>query len=117
MSMIIGRGRTLFIDIDSTLIRPATAGDYEGQVAIGGYLFVRLEHNIDTLRRFAANDDTTIIAWSNGGAGWAHQVALAIGIEHLVSVCLSKPTFYLDDRADAGFAGDPEKWIDATKAS
>ncbi len=117
---IIGTGRTLYVDVDDTLIRscgPRPAGSDCGRIIeIGPCRFEVIERNVDTLRRFAANADTTIIAWSNGGAIWADQVITAVGISDLVDVCLSKPSWFIDDRADAGFAGDPEKWIDAKPA-
>lgn len=114
-TQIVGTGRTLYVDVDETLIRPAP--NIDGAVNVGGFPFEVLDRNVDTLRRFAANADTTIIVWSAGGAIWADQVVEALGLTDCVDVCLSKPTWYLDDRRDAGFALNDDAWIDANRAS
>jgi hypothetical protein len=117
---VLGRGRVLYVDVDDTLITPfrharPPGADMGRCIEIGGFSFEVLERNLDTVRRFAANADTTIIVWSNGGATWAEQVVKALNLEPLVAACLSKPTWAIDDRADFGFAGNPDVWIEASR--
>lgn len=106
--VVLGRGRTLYVDVDNTLIRPYHPARPPGaevgyRVSIGGFEFEVIESSLNTLRRFAANQDTTIIVWSNGGAGWAAQVVDALGIAPLVTACLSKPSWFMDDEQNGGF--------------
>lgn len=113
--------RTLYADVDKTLIHPfkspGQATDYTGEIIdINGVEFAVLLDNVYMVERFAANAGMEIIFWSDGGALWAEQVAIALGMQKIPTAFLTKPTWFLDDRADAGFAQDPEKWIDASAA-
>lgn len=38
-----------------------------------------------------------IIVWSAGGAEWAETVVRALGLEHSVDICMTKPMAYVDD--------------------
>jgi hypothetical protein len=114
---VLGRGRCLYVDVDNTLVAPADGEAFAHAIWIGEARFVPLERNIDTLKRFAANPGTTIVVWSAGGADWAEKVMYALGLPHLVHLCISKPTWYLDDLADAGFAYKEDAWIDAKETA
>lgn len=115
--VVLGTDRVLFVDIDRTLVQPMTyqpdVSDYSSCVYIGDILYERLNQNIQLVRRFAASDGIEVILWSAGGARWAGQVCRALGLQDCVVACISKPSWYLDDLADAGFAQHDDKYINA----
>ena len=46
----------------------------------------------------------TVIVWSATGYDWAETIVKAIGIEKEVTMCMSKPRYYIDDK-------DSKLWI------
>ncbi len=119
-------GRALFVDIDKTLIMPfdteEEGEEYASQLdedldwtRIDGVVYRILRKNVYMVKRFAASDGVEIVFWSAGGGKWASQVADALGISDLSSVFIPKPSWYLDDLKDAGFAEHGDKFINAVK--
>ncbi len=93
--------RTLYVDIDDTLLMH-NLSDYpkKGRVTIlcNGRKFVGYpnQKNLNCVEQFYKLG-YEIIAWSKTGQNWAEEVTEKLGIGHLVTHCLSKPDFYLDD--------------------
>jgi hypothetical protein len=112
---VLGKGRCLYVDVDNTLIRPAAFGPEV--LLLGSTHYTVLGHNVETLKRFSDNPGTTIFVWSLGGAEWAEKVVRALKLQDYVDFCISKPTWFLDDRRDAGFTLNDEAWIDANGAA
>jgi hypothetical protein len=114
-------GPTLYVDIDSTLVYPfesekaaSTQLDHEDTIFIEGIPYRILRKNVYIVQRIAASPGVHIVFWSQGGALWAKTVCEALMVDHLSNFYLTKPSWYLDDREDAGFFGT-NTWIDARK--
>lgn len=109
--------RVLYVDVDRTLVRPfeKTDGTDTPAVNIGDQLYAKSVANIQILERFAKSAGVAVVVWSASGGAWAAQVISALGLQDLVALAVSKPSWYLDDLVDAGFAGHGDKWLDATK--
>lgn len=50
-----------------------------------------------TLMKHLKQTGTKIVVWSAGGAPWAKCVVETLGISHMVSIIMCKPTWYVDD--------------------
>lgn len=107
--------KTLYVDVDDTL----AMGDLskfppEEQVLIGytngPIAVVPNQKNINLLTLFWKLG-YTIIVWSQTGSDWAREVVIAFGLKDLVSVCLTKPMFYMDDKDVSKWIG-PRRWRD-----
>ena len=77
--------RTIFIDVDDTLIR--TVGVTRIPI-VSSIEFVR--------RRYAAGDQ--LYCWSRGGADYSKEIAKSLGILECFTAFLPKPDMVLDDR-------------------
>jgi len=100
--------RTLFVDCDDTLVMwdlskypdlPRIQLDCYGPVTL-----IPNQKNINLVKKFSKLG-YTIVVWSQTGVDWAETVAKAVGIEEFVDVCISKPTYYLDDLSS-------DAWLD-----
>lgn len=121
MSVVMPSGPTLYVDIDKTLIYPFDSekdafdqADHDNTIFIEGIAYRILRKNVYTVQRIAASPGVHVVFWSQGGALWAKTVCDALMINHLSDLYLTKPSWYLDDREDAGFFGTGD-WIDARK--
>lgn len=52
---------------------------------------------IELLRKMKTEEDRTIVVWSAGGAPWANEVVVRLGLRDFVDLVISKPTIYVDD--------------------
>lgn len=94
--------RTLYVDIDDTLLMH-NLSDYGSLEAImieaNGRQFwgVPNDKNILLVQKFYRLG-YDIVAWSKTGKTWAKAVCKALDVAPFVSVYLTKPDFYLDDK-------------------
>jgi hypothetical protein len=114
---VIKSHKTVFFDIDETLV----LFDWEGtDKYIGGEVLVSItdpatnvsvlalphKRHIDLMRQFKARGHTVIV-WSAGGYDWAHRAVVALGIESMVDVVMSKPDWYVDDKPACAYMKTP----------
>lgn len=100
-------GQNCYVDIDDTIIRwDVPTGDEKIDelvtVETRGIkeTFLLNKYNLEYITKLAVRGHV-IILWSAAGSLWAESVAKALKIEHLVTACMSKPTYYVDDIKDA----------------
>lgn len=102
-------GQNCYCDIDETLVLwepPQSDVKYSKEELITVTVrnitrkFRINKYNIDYIEKLAVRGHL-IILWSAAGALWAEAVAKALDIEHLVTACMSKPTYFVDDIKDA----------------
>jgi FMN phosphatase YigB (HAD superfamily) len=102
---VIKSHKVVYFDVDDTLILwdwRLYGDDISHLVAItdpeSGVSEYGLPHHrhIDLMRKFKARGHTVVV-WSQGGWDWAQRAVIALGIEQLVDVCMSKPDWYVDD--------------------
>ena len=108
---VIESTRSVFCDIDDTLvIWDWQVLDPEGinlvYVGEGSNTVAVLPHlrHIELLKQFKARGHTVIV-WSQGGQGWAKAVVEKLGIEEIVDIVMSKPSWYIDDLHASAFMG------------
>lgn len=82
---VINNDKVLFVDVDDTLVI------WEGV----GYR--PHKRHIEYLYRFYERNQP-IIVWSAGGYEWAARIVKELGIEDIVSLVMSKPAWYMDDK-------------------
>lgn len=110
--------RSMFFDCDDTLIlwnnnysfnkSDPLSIEIRDPYHIDTEVYLRVRPNleaIELLKRQHAKD-TTIVVWSAGGWQWAEAVVKALGLEQYVSVCMSKPDYYVDDLECKEFMGE-----------
>jgi len=100
---------TLMVDCDSTLVTWNLPEHYcEKDLVIiecngKEKACVIYQSNVQLLKEFACTN-CEIVVWSASGADWAEAVVKALELENYVSVVMSKPSFYIDDKVC-------EKWM------
>lgn len=108
-------GQTVFVDIDDTLIQwdetdDETSNEEMVTITCRGITedYVMNVHNVKYVNKMASRGHT-IIFWSKAGSDWAEAVAIGLGLSNVVSACLAKPDYYIDDIEDPKqFMG---KWV------
>src|SRR5687768_2991194 len=75
----------VYIDVDDTLIRSAGSK----RIAVSGMI----EHV-----RALADQGATLYCWSSGGADYAREVAVELGLQDLFVAFLPKPQVIIDDQ-------------------
>ncbi len=105
---IISTHKIVVCDVDDTLIlwnvseyptltkKRITYGSYAPEVAVH-------TKNVNLLIKLAKLD-YTIIVWSMTGFDWAEAVVNALELQPYVTVCMSKPRLYVDDK-------EAERWM------
>jgi hypothetical protein len=78
----------VYVDVDDTLVR---------SVGSKRIPIVRVVEHVRQLKAGGA----TLHCWSSGGADYARQSAVELGIEHCFQSFLSKPNVMIDDQAVA----------------
>lgn len=74
----------VYVDVDDTLVRTA------------GTKRIPMPRVIDRVRQLHSQG-ATLYLWSSGGADYAKQTAVDLGIEHLFEAFLPKPELLIDD--------------------
>lgn len=77
--------RTVFIDVDDTLVRSV------------GAKRIPIPAVIEGVRRLKS-DGAMIYLWSSGGADYWRATASELGISDCIEAYLPKPTIYVDDQ-------------------
>jgi FMN phosphatase YigB (HAD superfamily) len=112
---VIKSHKTVYFDVDETLILwewRIFSDDSSHLVCItdpdSGVSEYGLPHNrhIDLMRQFKARGHTVVV-WSAGGYDWAHRAVVALGIEAMVDVVMSKPDWYVDDIPASAYMKKP----------
>lgn len=104
-TVILASDDCIFFDVDETLVFWKTDQDSTDIViqAVDPYMggqYVKLvphQRHIDLLKR-NHGQGRTIVVWSAGGVYWAESVVRALGLESYVSLILTKPKAYVDDK-------------------
>lgn len=95
-------GPSAYFDVDDTIIEWNRPVDGESDLVEIECRDIRAiykvnKHNIDYLHKLASRGHA-IILWSAGRSDWAEAVCYALKLNNVVDACLSKPTYYVDDR-------------------
>lgn len=89
------KGLTVYFDVDETLIlfSPVEGDEYNFTFRISAaHIRALKEHHYRGHK---------VVVWSAGGAAWAEKVVKDCELEGYVDLCLSKPSWFYDDkRAD-----------------
>jgi hypothetical protein len=101
-------GPHLFVDVDETLVFPHTRipnwlGERPALIPIGGRMWAVHQHHVELILDCHARGHTIVI-WSAGGSEWAEMVTRALNLESKVHVICAKPSWWVDDHADANRA-------------
>lgn len=99
MTHFIGTDRTIYSDVDDSLVLHGMGDDpnaivveHEGR----SWSVVPHPQHIEELIKYKQMGHTVIV-WSAGGASWSAAVVKALGLTPFVDACLSKPEKYIDD--------------------
>jgi predicted HAD superfamily phosphohydrolase YqeG len=79
------RPQIVYVDVDDTLVR---------SVSTKRIPMPRVVDRVRSLHR----DGATLYLWSSGGADYARDTAHELGIAHLFTAFLPKPTIIIDDQ-------------------
>lgn len=98
--------KVITVDIDETLVQHGSHDwtvhvDYHGRrvpVAIN-------TKNVELVQKFY-NLNYEVIFWSRTGADWSRAVVERIGLADLATGYMTKPLFYVDDRACEEWMGE-----------
>lgn len=99
---ILAHEKLVMVDVDDTLVmhsvRPAglkitLVDPYDGRSVI-----LEINENMVRLVKEEHKRGSTIVVWSRGGYQWANEVVIALGLEDVVSLVMSKPLVYFDDK-------------------
>lgn len=100
---VIKNEKTVFCDVDHTLILPVDKNEYPGaEVQVYDSIsekFIKMiahEPNIRLLIEEKSRG-SLIIVWSRGGYTWAEDVLRALKLESYVDYVMTKPMVYIDD--------------------
>lgn len=98
---VIRSDKTAWYDVDDTLVKwagKAQKGDQTICITFGPITeeFVVIRENVESMRRHAARGHVVNV-WSAGGYAWAEAVVKALGLEEIVTLVCSKPTWIIDD--------------------
>lgn len=107
--------RVVMVDVDDTLVcwnvSEFPAEDHFKIRGPNGLVtLVRHEKNINLVRKFWKLG-YTIVVWSGTGHKWAEKVARSVGLDDVVSLYMSKPMYYIDDKPSQEWMG-PRAWRD-----
>lgn len=106
MSFFIENYKVIMVDIDETLIihdseSPSRLVDFYGRmVGVRPHL-----SNIALVQKFHALN-YSIVFWSRTGADWAKLIVEELGLAALATGYMTKPLFYVDDRACEEWMGE-----------
>lgn len=95
---VIAGTRTLYVDIDETLVLWSTTDST-----------YTINHRVVTLVQQFYRRGHTILAWSKGGAAWAAEAVTAAGIDGMITACLCKPSWYIDDKTSDEFMPEADR--------
>lgn len=101
---VIQSERVVFCDVDDTLVmhtHGATPSDLVVDVpcrVTGETLRMVVNEAMVRLVKEEQNRGATIIVWSRGGFQWAKDVVEAVGLKSYVTLVMSKPITYFDDK-------------------
>ena len=108
--MIVGNETTICVDVDDTLIfwdehSTLANPDPASRVNIvdpndGLLTNHRVHHRHVKFMRKQQAKGFTVIVWSASGATWAAAVVKALGLDDVVTACISKPVKYVDDHPE-----------------
>lgn len=76
--------RPIFVDVDDTLVRSF------------GSKRVQMDHVVRMVRELSTTN-AVLYCWSSGGADYAHEVAIELGIQDCFVGFLPKPHVLIDD--------------------
>lgn len=102
-------GPCTMFDVDDTLICWNTPIGHEGkeiEINCEGIVSYRVpnHYNINLLKKMYESSHVVIL-WSGSGVRWCKAIAKALDIQKYVHGYQSKPTYYIDDKAN------PKEWI------
>jgi hypothetical protein len=91
----------MYFDVDHTLVRPVEVGEeiFSPDIVQIGLHFFKINTQVVEDLKLGYTRGHEIIVWSQGGSTWAARVIVALELDFYVSVCMAKPSWYVDDRA------------------
>jgi phosphoserine phosphatase len=107
--------KIIYVDVDNTLLFSLREYPHEVThevVKINGRKFWVHAPHIEMIKDFKARGHS-IVVWSAGGAEWAQAAVLALNLESLVDVVLSKPDWYIDDKKASEFMDESKRFYKA----
>jgi hypothetical protein len=101
--------KTVFVDIDETLLMSDLSEfPEESQIEIkygpGSIAVVPNSKNVKLVQKFFKLN-YAVVLWSRTGSDWAEAAGKALGIDSMVSLYLTKPQFYIDDKPCESWMG------------
>lgn len=98
---VIKSDKVVMCDVDDTLVLwDKSQFDYLPKLTVkyrgNDILLTPHQKNINLLIKLYKLG-YTIIVWSGSGAKWAEVIVKALNLVPYVSICLSKPSYYIDD--------------------
>lgn len=99
----IANEKLVFVDVDDTLILWNSTGKGHAIEFVDPYsneiISVYKHDNNIRLLKEKYSRGYTVIVWSQGGYAHARAVVRALGLAKYVTLCMSKPTAYIDDKS------------------
>jgi phosphoserine phosphatase len=113
--IVLNSTKAIFIDVDNTLVFSLREYPHEVThevVKIGGRKFWVHAPHIEMMKDFKARGHSLIV-WSAGGADWAASVIVALHLDTLVDLVISKPDWYIDDKKASEFMDESKRFYKA----
>lgn len=107
--------KVIMIDVDNTLVFSLREYPHEVThevVKINGRKFWVHAPHIEMIKDFKARGHS-IVVWSAGGAEWAESVVIALKLEELVDLVISKPDWFIDDKKASEFMDESKRFYKA----
>jgi phosphoserine phosphatase len=87
---VIHASKIIFVDCDDTLVIWDRSS------------YTPHQEHIDAVKRFHARGHTVVV-WSAGGSEWAERVVKELHLEPYITLVMSKPDWYIDDKSASEF--------------
>lgn len=95
--MIFENEKTVFFDIDSTLVKPSTNGTLELSLYGNPGMYKIFHKNVLQIKTHLARG-WEVFVWSNNGPGWVQEVLRGLDIDITKVHVLNKPVKIFDDQ-------------------
>lgn len=106
---------TVYVDVDDTLIFWRDPLPTDDIVLVNGVPMAYCEKTVDSIIKHHHRKHPVVV-WSAGGSDWAEAVVRALGLERQVSLVISKPQWFYDDKPANSFMPDINRTYHGTYA-
>ena len=95
----------VYFDVDDTLVLWGKNDPDRSMLFTCHGFSESLVPNLEIIRELkkAKREGSTVVVWSQGGADWAEEVVVTLGLKQFVDLVVSKPDTYFDDLAASTF--------------